>query len=159
MERKILLAIYWYSRIFDTNPRRIDDKKTLIRRQTRSLRQTGTLEQGRASERLVKAFVALESLFLLTSREPIQNNLAERAAFILERTYLRRKAIKKFLKHMYKFRSDVVHRGFTYVSSGELNQLILLVRAAIITILLKKKRLGIDTNKGFYQYFERKKFS
>lgn len=159
VERKILRAIYWYSRIFDTLLKRKDDEKILIKRGISSLRKEEIVEYGRINERLVKTFVALESLFILDPHEPIQNNIAERMAYILGKDYPSRKKIKRFTKDMYKLRSDIVHRGFTYVSVGEIKELISLVRMAIITIILKKDRLGLRTHENFYEWFEKKKFS
>lgn len=51
VERKILLSTYWYSRIFDTPLRRIDDEKILIRRQM-SARREEVLEYGCINERI-----------------------------------------------------------------------------------------------------------
>jgi len=159
VERKILRAIYWYSRIFDTLLKRKDDEKILIKRGISSLRKEEIVEYGRINERLVKTFVALESLLLLDPHEPIQNNIAERMAYILGKDYLSRKEIKRFIKDMYELRSNVVHRGFTYVSVGEIKELTFLVRMAIITIISKKDRLGLRTQQNFYEWFEKKKFS
>jgi hypothetical protein len=159
VEKKLLRAVYWYSRIFDTPLRRIDEEKILVRRNIPAARKEETLEYACMNERLVKAFVALESLFIVSEREPVQNSIAERAALILEKGYQNRRQIKRFLKDMYKLRSEVVHRGFTYVSIGELNELIYLVRAAIITILLRKDRLKLNSQDDFNEYFERQKLS
>jgi hypothetical protein len=159
VERKILLSTYWYSRIFDTPLRRIDEEKILIRRRISSARKEEALEYGCVNERLVKAFTALEALFIISEGEPVQNSIAERAALILEKSYQNRRLIKRFLKDMYKFRSDIVHRGFTYVSIGELNELVHVVRASIITILLRKDRLKLDSQEDFNEYFEKQKLS
>jgi hypothetical protein len=159
VEKKILRAIYWYSRVFDTPLRRVDDEKIVIRRQMPSSKSEEVLEYGCINERLVKAFIALESLFIISDREAVQNSIAERVALVLANNYQDRKRIKKFLKDMYNFRSTVVHHGFTYVSVGELSQLVYWVRDSIITILLKKNRLKLNSMEDFYGYFEKQKLS
>jgi len=158
IEQKILRAIYWYSRIFDTPAKRIDKSKILIRREISKEIEEEITEYGCLSERLLKAMIALESL-LIIGNEPVQNNIAERLAYILGTNYNDRRRIKKFIKDMYKLRSNVVHRGFTYISIAELSQLISLVRYAIINLIIKKDRLGLKTNQDFYEWFEKKKLS
>jgi hypothetical protein len=170
VERKLFRAIYWFARIFDTPLKKLDDQKILVKRGlSRSISKEEIVEYGRINERFVKAIVALESLFILDQGEPIQNNIAERAAFILANECQKRRQVKRYIKRMYKLRSHVVHQGFTYVSMGELTELISLVRSAIIAFLLKKDRVRMKTNVGikvgiktkddFYTYFENKKFS
>lgn len=157
-DNRIMRAVYWYSRIFDTPIVRIDDEKTIIRRALPSAKKEQDLEYGCINQRLTKAFIAMECLYLIGERESIQNNISERAALLLAKGYPNRKNIKRFLKKMYKFRSNVVHRGITYVSIGELNQLIYLVKDSIITLLLKKNRLRLSSQNDFHQYFEKQKF-
>lgn len=164
VENKVLRAIYWYSRIFDTPLRRVDEEKILLKkkkhkRRKRSSKREEIVEYGHLNDRLVKSMLAFESLLIIDKHESIQNNIAERSAYILRKGYTKRKDLKNFIKDMYDLRSDVVHRGFTYVSVGELSQFISYVREAIITIILKKDRLGLRTQQDFYEWFEKKKFS
>ena len=130
----------------------------MIRREIQKPKTEEIVEYGYLNERLLKTMVALESL-LIIGNEPVQNNIAERAAFILGLNYNDRKRIKKFIKDMYKLRSNVVHRGFTYISIGELKHLISLVRETIIVLILKKDRFGLETQQDFYEWFEKKKLS
>lgn len=159
VEKRILRAIYWYSRIFDTPIERIDDEKIIVGRGLHSTKKEEHLEYGCINQRLAKAFIAIESLYVISESESIQNNVAERAAFLLAKDYTSRKRIKRFLKDMYKLRSDVVHRGLTYVSIGELNQLIYLLSDSIITLILKKNRLKLHSSQEFYEHFEKQKFT
>jgi hypothetical protein len=159
VERKILRAIYWFSRIFDTPLQKIDDEKILAIRGSHPDITEEIFEYGRINDRLVKAVVALESLLVLEKREAVQNNIAERAAYVLGKDFETRKNIKRFIKKVYEYRSETVHNGFTYVSWGELNQLTQLVRGAIITMILRKDRLKLESKDDFYEYFEKMKLS
>jgi hypothetical protein len=158
IEKKILTSIYWYARVFDTPLRRIDDEKIIVERAISSSK-TEKLEYGSTNERLVKLFLAMESLFTISENEAIQNNIAERAAFLLGKKYEERKRIKKFVKDMYTMRSRTVHQGFTYVSVGELKETAYLIRDSIIQLLTRRKRLGLRSNEDFYSFFEKQKFS
>ena len=109
-----MLATYWYARIFDTSIRRIDNEKIIIERAITKKEEIN--EYGSTNEQLVKIFVAFEALYTHGNREAIQNNIAERCALFLTKDYDNRKRIKKFIKDKYTYRSDIVHRGFTYVS-------------------------------------------
>jgi hypothetical protein len=158
IEKKILISIYWFARAFDAPLRRIDDEKIIVERAISSSK-TEKLEYGSTNERLVKLFLAMESLFAISENEAIQNNIAERAAFLLGKKYEERKRIKKFIKDMYTLRSRTVHQGFTYVSIGELQEIAYIVRSSIIQLLTKRNKLGLRSNEDFYSYFERQKFS
>jgi len=87
----------------------MDDEKILIRRRLSTSKKAEMVEYGRINERFVKAIVSLESLLIINKRESVQNNIAERTAFVLERGYKNRRSIKKFIKDMYGLRSEVVH--------------------------------------------------
>jgi hypothetical protein len=158
VERRILRAIYWYSRIFDTPARRTDERKILIRREISKDKKEEIVEYGFLGEQLLKTMVALESLLIIRG-EPVQNNIAERAAYILGTNYDSRRRVKKFIKDMYKLRSDVVHGRFTYISISELKYLISIARLAIIALVLKKDRFGLKTQRDFYEWFEKRKLS
>ncbi len=57
----------------------------------------------------VKTAIALESLLMLDSSEPISKNLSERSAFILCSKLEERKKLSKIVKKFYDERSRVVH--------------------------------------------------
>ena len=63
------------------------------------------------ADKLVYILVALESLFLKNNTEPIQQNLAERIAFLIEKTVEGRMKIIKEVKNAYEIRSSFVHHG------------------------------------------------
>lgn len=67
------------------------------------------------NDRLVYTFSALEGL-LLRGNEPIQQNIGERMAFILERDADARKAIVRNTKEAYQLRSQYIHHR---ISSAE----------------------------------------
>jgi hypothetical protein len=151
------LATYWYARVFDTPIRRVDNEKIIIERAVTKKEEIN--EYGSTNEQLVKIFVAFEALYTHGNREAIQNNIAERCAFLLGKGYENRLRIKNFIKDMYAYRSNIVHRGFTYVSITELRQLSSLVRDSIIILNLKKERLNLHSENDWYSYFEKRKFS
>ena len=64
-----------------------------------------------ASEKLVFVLVALESIFLRNSSEPIQGNLAERIAFLIGETLEARKIIVTTTRQIYGLRSNFIHHG------------------------------------------------
>jgi len=65
------------------------------------------------SERLLYTVVALETLLLRDSSESIQQNIAERVAFIAANDAARRKQIVRDVKDAYGLRSAFVHHGAT----------------------------------------------
>ena len=65
------------------------------------------------ADKLVYILVALESLFLRNNTEPIQQNLAERMAFLIEGTIESRRKLIKDVRDVYSIRSSFVHHGAT----------------------------------------------
>jgi hypothetical protein len=65
------------------------------------------------SDKLVYILVALESMFLKNSNEPIGTNIGERMAFFAGHTEEERKDIADNLKEIYSLRSSFLHHGRT----------------------------------------------
>ena len=63
------------------------------------------------ADKLVYILVALESIFLKNSSEPIQQNLGERIAFLIGDSLEKRKRIIKVTRETYTLRSRFVHHG------------------------------------------------
>lgn len=63
------------------------------------------------ADKLVYILVALESILLRNSSEPIQQNLGERIAFIIGDSLEKRKRIIKVTRDTYTLRSCFVHHG------------------------------------------------
>jgi len=63
------------------------------------------------SDRLVHILVALESLFLRNTNEPIQQNLSERMAVLISPALGERKQIIADMKKIYSVRSQFIHHG------------------------------------------------
>jgi hypothetical protein len=63
------------------------------------------------ADKLVYILVALESIFLRNSSEPIQQNLGERIAFLIGDSLEKRKRIIKVTRDTYTLRSCFVHHG------------------------------------------------
>jgi hypothetical protein len=64
-------------------------------------------------DKLIYVLVAVESILLRDANEPIQQNIGERMAFLLENTADKRKAIIKNVKEVYAVRSKFIHHGQT----------------------------------------------
>lgn len=63
------------------------------------------------ADKLVYILVALETIFLRNGSEPIQQNLGERIAFLIEDSLEKRKRIIKVTRDTYTLRSRFVHHG------------------------------------------------
>lgn len=64
------------------------------------------------SDKLIYIFASLETLLLKNESEPIQNNIAERMAFIVGKDINERKNIIKNVKEVYNMRSRFFHHGY-----------------------------------------------
>ena len=79
------------------------------------------------SDKLVFALVALESILLRDTTEPIQENLGLRMAFLTGRSIQERKEIVRNVKDAYNARSAFVHHGQKTSQIEALNQFLVRV--------------------------------
>lgn len=63
------------------------------------------------ADKLVYILAALETLFLKNNTEPIQQNLAERMAFLIEKKVDNRRQVIRDVRNAYSIRSSFVHHG------------------------------------------------
>ena len=63
------------------------------------------------ADKLLYVLVALESIFLRNNTEPIQQNLAERMAFLIEKNIQDRRKVITDVRCAYSIRSSFVHHG------------------------------------------------
>lgn len=76
-------------------------------------------------DKLVYIFAALESMLLKDGSEPIQGNLALRAAFLIGDDAKARKEIAANVRAVYSKRSSFVHHGRSLDSAGDVAQFML----------------------------------
>ncbi len=83
------------------------------------------------ADKLVYILVALESILLKDSSEPIQQNLAERMAFLLEESAPNRKQVIATVKKIYSIRSNFIHHGESIDDFDSLEKFMVLARRTI----------------------------
>jgi len=111
------------------------------------------------NERLLSLFVALESLLIFGENEPLSNNIAERAAFLLADKYPDRLWIKKFMRLMYSFRSVHVHHGKSKLDHGLLEKFTYRVQIIILKVVFLKDRMNWTSENDLKNWFEMKKLT
>ena len=72
------------------------------------------------SDKILYILVALETMLLRNSSEPIQQNVGERLAFVIEKDPIKRKENVKILKDIYEVRSKFIHHGRSISENTEL---------------------------------------
>jgi len=70
-------------------------------------------------DKLLYIFMALESILLRNNTEAIQQNLAERIAFSIEKTSNGRQNVAKTIRNNYSMRSNYVHHGVQTIEERE----------------------------------------
>ncbi|RWB22719.1 HEPN domain-containing protein [Mesorhizobium sp.] len=108
------------------------------------------------SDRLVFAFSAIEGLMLRSASEPIQQNVAERVAFLISNTPDKRQKIVENFKKSYKMRSQYIHHRLTEVDEIELNQVFFNIRTALAQAVANLERF--KTRDDFLAAIDRTKF-
>jgi len=111
------------------------------------------------NDRLIKLFIALESFLIYGDSEQLNNNVAERCSFIMGNTYLKRKAIKIFVKDMYRHRSSHVHHGKSELNGSELNSFIILVQNCIIKTITIIRNNKLNSRDDLREWFEKVKLT
>ena len=91
--------------------------------------------------------------------EPLSNNIAERAAFLLADKYPDRLRIKKFMRLMYSFRSAHVHHGKSMLDHGLLEKFTYRVQIIILKVVFLKDRMNWTSENDLKKWFEMKKLT
>lgn len=130
-EEKILIAIYWYGEAVSSFIGEIKG-----RGDSKSFNDPDNLIYRTSADRLLKLFIALETLLLKDSNEKIVNNISHRASKLISDDLNSQKEIKKDIIKIYDNRSKFVHHGIPYIHRDDLNRLTNYVR---IVILQKNK--------------------
>ena len=130
-EEKILIAIYWYGEAVSNFINEIKG-----RGDSKMFNNPDNLIYRNSADRLLKLFVALETLLLKDDKEKVVNNISERASKLISDDLSYQKKIKKDIKKIYDNRSKFVHHGIPYIHRDDLNRLTNYVR---IVILQKNK--------------------
>jgi len=109
-------------------------------------------------DKLLYILISLESILLRNETEPVQQNLAERIAFAIEKTNKERKKIVKTIKKIYSIRSKFVHHGDqTIEESEELDKFLNI--AWRMFVLLTQNINSFKTKDEFITALEDLKFS
>jgi hypothetical protein len=109
---------------------------------------------------LVYILVALESLLLKDSNEPIGTSLRERMAVLINQTLDGRLSVIKNVKDTYGLRSSFIHHGKS-IGIGELEILQTFMRNAwlCLHVILTKNANQFATKADFVEAVERLKLS
>jgi hypothetical protein len=89
----------------------------------------------RVSDKLVHILAALEMMLLKNESEPIQQNVAERIAFLIGRSVEQKRDIITNFKTVYQLRSRFVHHGQTMDDIESLRQLMTNVWTVFIALI------------------------
>ncbi|WP_224545466.1 HEPN domain-containing protein [Mesorhizobium sp. CA16] len=108
------------------------------------------------SDRLVFAFSAIEGLMLRNASEPIQQNVAERVAFLTAKDPGKRQKIVENFKTAYKMRSQYIHHRLTTVDESELDRVFYNIRTALAQAVANLERF--KTCDDFLAAIDRTKF-
>ncbi|MHC1760043.1 MAG: hypothetical protein AB9917_11105 [Negativicutes bacterium] len=109
------------------------------------------------SDKLVYILVALESLLLKSSNEPIQQNIAERIALKSGKDVEDKMRIKKLVIQIYGMRSNFIHHGNAIKNIEILEEFMFSV---FIFLLMVISEINIwPTKEAFINKFEEMKFS
>lgn len=108
------------------------------------------------SDRLVFAFSAIEGLMLRNASEPIQQNVAERVAFLTTSVPDTRQAVVENFRKAYKMRSQYIHHRLTSVDVNELDHAFQNIRAALAQAVVNLAKF--KTKDEFLAAIDRKKF-
>lgn len=109
------------------------------------------------ADKLVYILVALESLFLRNNTEPIQQNLAERMAFLIEGTIESRRNLIRDVRKVYAIRSSFVHHGATIDDFDTLGRFMLHAWKAITAII--PAIATISTKEAFLDQLDNRKLA
>lgn len=150
-ENRILTGIYWFAEalkidIYYNKDYSDDDREIPIE----------NFEFINRGEKLLKLFMALESVLNFNNKESITQNISERVALLINDNLDGRKQIKNHIRSLYNLRGNMVHQGVTYIYNDDLNYLASYVHATLKKIIILKA--DIDKTEDLNNYIEDLKF-
>jgi hypothetical protein len=159
LEEKIVTSILWFAKATDVA---LTSRMGMSPFDLAMVKRSSKLVQAKVMssyDRLLRLMVSLETLLIFNENEPIASNLAERVAFMVAKKYGERKGIVSFVKHMYGYRSAIIHHGGKGIPEHDLNAMMYLAQRVIMQILTKRKRLKIDSVDSLQEWFIKEKLS
>lgn len=109
------------------------------------------------ADKLLYMLAALESLLLRDDSEPIQQNLSERMAFLIENTITERRQLIKDVKKAYAIRSSFVHHGASIDDYDALTKFMWHAWRAITVIISTTET--VKTKKEFLDKLDERKLA
>jgi hypothetical protein len=110
-----------------------------------------------ATDKLVHILAALESIFLKNTSEPVEQNLAERMAFLIGKSLDDRKQIVKNVRNVYDLRSAFIHHGASIADFEVLEKFMLKAWYAVIQLISSTERF--KNKSEFISRLEERKLS
>jgi hypothetical protein len=107
-------------------------------------------------DRLVYTLSALEGLLLRDNSEPIQQNLGERMAFLLEKDPSQRQDIVRNVRDIYQARSRYIHHRISVSEEAAMEKFVVRARAAFEAALANARQ--VKTGLEFIEAIDRVKF-
>ena len=111
------------------------------------------------SDKLTAITVAAESIFIKDNNEPIQQNLADRIAFLVSDEPTERLKIVKIIKDTYKLRSKFLHHGKDVDEIDLFTSFLKIIWSSFFYMINLSQNIEIDTHEKFLSYIEHKKYS
>lgn len=113
--------------------------------------------EDQLTEKLLHVVVAMETVLVKDSSEPIQDNVALRVAFLTGRTVEERRAIVELVKAAYRKRSAFVHHGEAAKDDGSMAQFLL--RAFHLFLTLAHHRRNYQSRAALLNALEDRKLA
>lgn len=110
-----------------------------------------------ATDKLVHILAALESIFLKNTSESVEQNLAERMAFLIGKSLDDRKQIVKNVRNVYDLRSAFIHHGASIADFEVLERFMLNAWYAVIQLISATERF--KNKSEFINKLEERKLS
>lgn len=112
------------------------------------------------ADKLIYALVAVESMFLLDSNEPIMDKLSERMAFLAGDTVKTRQGIVANIKKTYELRSQFIHHGRNIgIDDMEIVEEFMLTAWRCLQGLIQYATNSDSSKTGLFSMLENKKWS
>lgn len=133
-EERLLTGIYWFGEAVSVIT--YDNKDLGDGKRANTIENFEFFYRG---EKLLKLFIALESVLIFNNNEQITENIAERAAILIFEDYDSLIKLKKRIKRIYDYRNKTTPQGIIYVFKHDLSWITNCVRNILENILTALK--------------------
>jgi hypothetical protein len=152
IEENILISLFWYGESVSIGHHEI--KNHIYEK----INPIENLEHVNLSKKFIFLAIALEKLLNFNKYENISENISERIALLIGKDIHHKFHLKRLIKNLYEYRSNIVHGSDSFITKKDLKDLEQAVKCTILNLLKIINNYNINNTNDLRDLFNIMKF-